>query len=231
MRWRGRRPVEAYLQFRVENYGRAISSSFIDAFEQFGGDRARIRDVKSDGRAVRSAGEKRRPRCMASIHRSAAARRCPRPGRSSGRDSRPRSRRPARGPARRRARRRLTRLDIVGWPKPMPNASGTSASANSADRMRERRRDEADGAEDEPEHERRLVAEPLHDRPDEPALDDRAEQAERREEIAGLRRRRTRSAARRTARTSSGRSRTQTSRRSRWRGCGGRPGRRSSSGR
>ena len=26
---------------------------------------------------------------------------------------------------------RLTRLDIVGWPKPMPSASGTSASANS----------------------------------------------------------------------------------------------------
>ncbi len=55
------------------------------------------------------------------------------------------------------------------------------------DRVRERRADQSHGGADEAEHERRLVAQPLHDRPDEPALDNRAEDAERREEIAGLR--------------------------------------------
>ena len=57
----------------------------------------------------------------------------------------------------------------------MPSASGTSADGEERDGVRQRRRHEADRGADQTEHERRLVAEPLDDGPDEHALHDRAE--------------------------------------------------------
>src|SRR4029077_20601374 len=54
-------------------------------------------------------------------------------------------------------------------------------------RMRERGRNQSDRRETQAVQERRFVAEPADDRPNEAALDRRAKQAEAREEVAGSR--------------------------------------------
>ncbi len=76
-----------------------------------------------------------------------------------------------------------------------------------------------------PDDERRLVAEALHDRPDErrPGRSRRGRRSRRRNSRSAARRNRT--GAPRRARTSSGRSRTRTSRRNRSPACGADPGR------
>ena len=62
------------------------------------------------------------------------------------------------------------------------------AHRKQGDRVHHGRSDEADGREDDAEHERRLVAELPNDRPDQAALDDGAQHAEGRKEISGSRR-------------------------------------------
>ena len=71
--------------------------------------------------------------------------------------------------------------------EPDADRHGHEREREQRDRWRERDAKQPDRAEDEAHHERRLVAEAPDDRPDEPALDHRAEQTERREQIAGLR--------------------------------------------
>ena len=67
----------------------------------------------------------------------------------------------------------------------MPNASGTSASANSATECANAAATSPTTEQTMPCDEGGLVARAPHDRPDEPALNHRAEHAEPREKIAG----------------------------------------------
>ena len=131
-----------------------------------------------------------RPKGTASTRRRCCKRRVSPdgPDRAS-RGFRPRSRRPGPVPVRPARATRLTRLDIVGWPKPMPNASGTSASANSAHRRAPARTAISPTApQPSPSMNVGLSPEAAHDWTNDPALDHGAKHTERGEEVAGLRR-------------------------------------------
>ncbi len=130
----------------------------------------------------------RQPRQTACLRRIAAGTRYPTPVPPCGRGFPPRSPRPARAPARHSRADLLTRLEIVGWPKPIPNASGTRAHSEDRHRMGQRRHHQAGDGTGETGDERRFVAESLDDRPNHAALHDRAEHAEPGETVACLRR-------------------------------------------
>ena len=70
----------------------------------------------------------------------------------------------------------------------MPIASGHERKREDADRMRERDGEQPERAEAEAHQKCRLVAQTADDGPDESALDDRAEQTEGGEHVAGLHR-------------------------------------------